>query len=534
MSMLSGLWKPLNPQKPCEKCGCGGTENGWTSEWATGTPTIQPRSLSVGGTSSSARSPYDCNEQYQHMENWPLSYNAARSMPRPSSDYGTHAADDESQYTYGPGDDGRSFSDDGEQEIALGLVNGQGSQRRPRNARRQSTAQSLASRLSINRLSVGFPDRSRSKRQLKRQSKVLLDLPQLPDHLRYSEEASMRPRTADDEKQSMAPSTIFPGSPGLPSPYPKPPGDDDVVGWNGPNDPVREATAAGRSIAADIVVGKPHELVTKQEVGLYICARLCDFLRYIRLVGLQPWHGGRGGRIRGFDGSHGAQHSALRARFCFWPGMPSLGRYMGRCPADITQVIWGPMSELYGRKIPLFAGFVIFAIFQVPVAVAQNIETIFICRFLAGFAGCAPLTIVGGALADFWAPVDRGIAVSIFSCATFLGPTGGPIVGGYLVQAGYGWRWSAWVTLVAAGFFGTIGWFVYPESFGPVLLQKRAKKLRYATRNWAIHALADENEITAHAILEKYLTKPIKMLIWEPILLLITVYISFIYGILCE
>jgi MFS transporter, DHA1 family, multidrug resistance protein len=35
------------------------------------------------------------------------------------------------------------------------------------------------------------------------------------------------------------------------------------------------------------------------------------------------------------------------------------------------------------------------------------------------------------------------------------------------------------------------------------------------------------------AILNKYLTKPIMMLIWEPILLLVTIYISFIYGILC-
>ncbi len=70
--------------------------------------------------------------------------------------------------------------------------------------------------------------------------------------------------------------------------------------------------------------------------------------------------------------------------------------------------------------MPLIVGFVIFGIFQVPVAVAQNVETIFVSRFLSGFFGCAPLTIVGGALADFWAPVDRGVAVSIFSGATFV------------------------------------------------------------------------------------------------------------------
>lgn len=38
----------------------------------------------------------------------------------------------------------------------------------------------------------------------------------------------------------------------------------------------------------------------------------------------------------------------------------------------------------YGRKIPLFGSYFVFAIFQIPVAVAQNIETVLICRFLAG------------------------------------------------------------------------------------------------------------------------------------------------------
>ena len=88
-------------------------------------------------------------------------------------------------------------------------------------------------------------------------------------------------------------------------------------------------------------------------------------------------------------------------------------------------MIWGPFSELFGRMIPLFTGFFIFALFQIPVAVAQNIETIMVCRFLQGLAGCAPLAIVGGALADIWNPVDRGVAVAIFSAATFIGPVAG-------------------------------------------------------------------------------------------------------------
>jgi len=92
------------------------------------------------------------------------------------------------------------------------------------------------------------------------------------------------------------------------------------------------------------------------------------------------------------------------------------------------------MSELYGRLWPLFLGYAIFAILQIPVAVAQNLETIIICRFLIGFFGCSSLAVIGGALADFWGPVDRAIAIALFSSATFLGPIFGPIMYVHLTQ----------------------------------------------------------------------------------------------------
>jgi MFS family permease len=89
---------------------------------------------------------------------------------------------------------------------------------------------------------------------------------------------------------------------------------------------------------------------------------------------------------------------------------------------------WAPLSELYGRRIPLFSGYAIFAIFQIPVAVAQNLETVLVCRFLMGVFGCSPLAVVGGAMADIWNPVDRAVAIALFSSATFLGPVLGPIM----------------------------------------------------------------------------------------------------------
>lgn len=175
-------------------------------------------------------------------------------------------------------------------------------------------------------------------------------------------------------------------------------------------------------------------------------------------------------------------------------------------------------------------GYAIFAIFQIPVAVAQNLQTIFVCRFFGGFFASAPLAIIGGALADFFNPVDRGVAICLFGGATFIGPTMGPIMGGFITMSYLGWRWTQWITLIMAALMGTIGFIFIPETYAPVLLQRKAKRIRFETKNWAIRAPADEKKVDLKEIAENYLLRPFKMLALEPILVLVTLYMSLIYG----
>lgn len=88
-------------------------------------------------------------------------------------------------------------------------------------------------------------------------------------------------------------------------------------------------------------------------------------------------------------------------------------------------ILFGPASEVFGRRVPLFAGYLVFAVFQIPVAVAQNVETIMLGRFFGGFAASAPLAVVGGALADIWGPIERAYGVCVFAAAAFTGPVAG-------------------------------------------------------------------------------------------------------------
>ena len=83
-----------------------------------------------------------------------------------------------------------------------------------------------------------------------------------------------------------------------------------------------------------------------------------------------------------------------------------------------------------------------------------------------------------------------------------------------------------------AGFFGIVAWFICSESYAPVLLQRKATKRRFETKNWAIHAPMDEKPVDTHEIIHKYLYRPFIMITLEPILILLTIYMAFIYGVL--
>lgn len=194
-------------------------------------------------------------------------------------------------------------------------------------------------------------------------------------------------------------------------------------------------------------------------------------------------------------------------------------------------IIFGPMSEVLGRKPPLFFGFALFALFQVPVALAQNIETVCVGRFLGGFFAAAPLAVVGGALADLWDPIPRAYAICVFATGGFAGPVAGPIAGGFITESHLGWRWTSWITLIMAGLIGTIGLFVIPETSAARILQLRAARMRKETDDARYHSKADENKLTLDNVVNVYLLRPFIMFVQEPILALLTAYMSFLYGI---
>jgi MFS family permease len=98
----------------------------------------------------------------------------------------------------------------------------------------------------------------------------------------------------------------------------------------------------------------------------------------------------------------------------------------------IGPLFWAPLSELYGRQILFTTTYLGLTIFNAGAAGAQNIATLVVLRFLAGAVGSAPLTNAGGVIADMFSAKQRGMALSIWAAAPFLGPVLGPIIGGFV------------------------------------------------------------------------------------------------------
>ena len=109
-------------------------------------------------------------------------------------------------------------------------------------------------------------------------------------------------------------------------------------------------------------------------------------------------------------------------------------------------LVFGPLSELLGRKDPLILGCFLSSMFQILCAVPPNFASLLVGRFLAGVFGSAPYAIGGGFFHDIFDAIHVQAGVGCFAVATAGGPAWGPVIGSGLssTSEGYGWRWASW------------------------------------------------------------------------------------------
>ena len=193
-------------------------------------------------------------------------------------------------------------------------------------------------------------------------------------------------------------------------------------------------------------------------------------------------------------------------------------------------LLFAPLSEEFGRRIVYITTLFVAVIFIIPCGAAKNIGTLLVCRLIDGLAFSAPMCLIGGNLADMFQGADRGVAMSIFSAAPFLGPVVGPLIGGYIGD-NVGWRWLYWVQLIFSGVVYAFVVVFLPETSHSQILKVRAKKLRKLTNDDAYRSLTELKTRTLSETAKETLARPM-ILLSELIVFLITIYMSVIYGLL--
>lgn len=189
------------------------------------------------------------------------------------------------------------------------------------------------------------------------------------------------------------------------------------------------------------------------------------------------------------------------------------------------------MSEFYGRRWIFYITFLIYIAFTFLCAFAPNFGSLLVGRFLAGTFVSAPLSNGPGVLADIWNPIQRANAMAGFSCMVWVGPALGPVISGFLGMT-KDWRWSFYVLLWLGGISACL-MFTIPETYAPIILMHKAKRIREAKIPGYENVKAPIED-TDRSLLNIYkiaLTRP-WIILFDPISFLCAIYMSVVYLLL--
>lgn len=193
-------------------------------------------------------------------------------------------------------------------------------------------------------------------------------------------------------------------------------------------------------------------------------------------------------------------------------------------------LVFAPMSESFGRKWVVMATFITFTAFNLGCALAPTFAGLIVMRLVVGISASTPISVIGGIYADIYGTAKaRGRAMTVFMAATTWGPLIGPIISGFVATVS--WRWTYWVALIIAG--ATWPFLIFlPETYGPLLLRRRAEKLRKQTGNEKIVAPVEiEEKQSWGEFCTVVLTRPVRMFLFEWIVLFSCLYLSVAYAI---
>lgn len=129
----------------------------------------------------------------------------------------------------------------------------------------------------------------------------------------------------------------------------------------------------------------------------------------------------------------------------------------------LAQLVYGPLSDRFGRRIVLFMGNAIYVLASILCALAPNIDTLIGARVAQGMGACAGLVIARAIARDRFSGKSLSVVMAVIATAVAIVPGFVPLLGG-IIQDGIGWR-ATFATTSVLGIIVTVAaWRWLPES----------------------------------------------------------------------
>ncbi|KAI0196754.1 major facilitator superfamily domain-containing protein [Xylaria flabelliformis] len=196
----------------------------------------------------------------------------------------------------------------------------------------------------------------------------------------------------------------------------------------------------------------------------------------------------------------------------------------------VGPIFLAPLSEIYGRLIIYHVCNAFFIAFTIGCAFSTNVSMFLVFRLFAGLFASGPLSIGGGTIADVTTQGERGRAIALWGLGPLLGPVAGPIIGGFVTQA-VGWRWTFRILIILAGLQEGLTFMFLRETNATVLLRRKTTRLIKESGNHKLVPKAGTSEAPKQILLRS-IVRPAKMIVFSPIVLLISLYAGTLYGLI--
>ncbi len=128
----------------------------------------------------------------------------------------------------------------------------------------------------------------------------------------------------------------------------------------------------------------------------------------------------------------------------------------------LGQVLWGPVGDRWGRRMPLLAGITVYSLASLLLAVAPSLEVMVGLRFLQAVAGSVGIVLARAITRDLWRGPDLARALSTIMLVFMVAPILAPVLGVAMLTAG-SWHW-VFVLLAGFGVVCILGVLRLPET----------------------------------------------------------------------